>query len=487
MVASRLPVAVVVAALTASACRPVPAKPSLALTPCRLDGAPPGAMCGRLDVWEDRAAKSGRRLALKVVVFPALARDPAPDPLFLIAGGPGQAITRTASVVAAFDRVRRQRDVVLVDRRGTGGSGALDCRLADEGASLAQRLDETGYPLERLRDCLAGYDADPRLYTTPLATADLDDVRRALGYERINLWGISYGTRAALVYMRDFGPHVRTAVLDGVAPYTNRLPLYFARDAQRALGLVFARCAGDPVCAAAYPGLEPRFGKLLARLDHAPARITVADPLSGAPAAIVLRRSDFTSGLRAILYSAENAALLPLVIDRADRGDFAPFLAQLAAFHADVERSMSYGLLFSVLCTEDAPFIAPAELERESAGTFLGPGAAREMLQVCEAWPRGALPAEYREPIRSDVPTLLLAGELDPVTPRAWAEDAQRGLPHARLLEVPGVGHGATWHGCLPDVVARFIARGAVEGLDATCVAGIPAPPFFVSYAGPEA
>ena len=481
--------ALAAAIATSSACRPrATASPrQIALKPCRLEGASPPALCGRLEVWEDRKAGEGRRLGLKVVVVPALARDPEPDPLFLLAGGPGQGITRIAgAVLNTFDRVRQQRDIVLVDQRGTGGSSPLDCRLVASNVPITEALDDTGFPEVRLRECLDGYDADLTQYTTPIAMADLDEARAALGYERINLWGISYGTRAALVYMRDYPRHVRSVVLDGVAPYANALPLHFARDAQRALDLVFTHCADDPACARAYPELAPRFQALLARLRERPARVKVPEPLSGALSDVTIRHLDFASGVRAVLYGADNTALLPLVIDRAARDDYAPLLAQLSEFQREYDRTMSVGLLFSVLCAEDAPFIEPEALEREAAGTFLGPGTAREMLRVCEFWPQGTLPAAYREPVRSAIPTLLLSGELDPVTPPSWAEVVREGLTASKHVVVAGVGHGTTWQGCVPDLVARFIREGQAETLDTKCVAALQQPPFFVSFAGPE-
>jgi pimeloyl-ACP methyl ester carboxylesterase len=476
------------ALLLLPACRVHQKPPSRRITlgACRLEGSSSAAQCGTYEVWEDRQAAQGRRLRLKVVVVPALARDPAPDPLFLLAGGPGQGITRLAgNVLPAFERIRQHRDIVLVDQRGTGGSNPLDCRLVREGAPVKEALSEVGFPGDRLRRCLDAYDADPRLYTTPIAMDDLDEVRGALGYESINLWGISYGTRAALVFMRDHGAHVRSAVLDGVAPYANPLPAYFARDGQRALDLLFRHCAEDPACARAYPDLAARFGAFVGRLREHPVSVSVPDPLSGVPSAVTVRHLDFVSGLRGVLYSADSTSLVPLVIDRAIHGDFAPFLAQLTEFQREYDRSMSVGLMFSVLCAEDAPFIGDGEIERLAQGTFLGPGTAQEILRVCAFWPHGTLPAAYREPVRSDVPTLLLSGELDPVTPPHWAEEVKAGLVHSRHVILPGVGHGSTWQGCVPDLVERFVQQPGGE-LDTQCVQALKRPPFFVSFAGPE-
>ena len=247
--------------------------PRLTLSPCRLKGGLQ-ASCGSFEVSEDRKRPEGRRLSLRVAVVPALARAPQPDPLFMLAGGPGQAATEALPelITAAFERVHRTRDIVLIDQRGTGHSSPLKCELIDPDAPLAKRIADPGFPAERLEACLKGYDADPRLYTTSIAMEDLDEVRRALGYGAIDLWGGSYGTRAALVYLREHGETVRSIILDGVAPPTLRLPLSFAADAQRALDRLFLACAGEEACAKAWPDLPARFQRLLGRLEAAPPR-----------------------------------------------------------------------------------------------------------------------------------------------------------------------------------------------------------------------
>src|ERR1043166_848090 len=197
------------------------------------------AHCGTLSVYENRQARSGRRINLTVVLLPALSADSRPDPLFFLAGGPGQGAAKMAPLVRqALRSVQRERDLVLVDQRGTGTSNPLDCRNDNDSLRAINESDEVA--LDRLRRCLAGYDADVRLYTTPIAMDDLDDVRAYLGYERINLYGGSYGTRAALVYLRQHADRVRSVVLDRVAPTARALPLFTARDAQHALDKALA-------------------------------------------------------------------------------------------------------------------------------------------------------------------------------------------------------------------------------------------------------
>ena len=457
----------------------------LKLEPCRPKGFGREASCGVLEVFEDREAKTGRKLDLRVVVLPALASEAQPDPLFLLAGGPGQAATEAfAPLLPALSNLRRSRDLVFVDQRGTGGSNKLQCELYPKGADLKTRFESKLDP-EKLAGCKDKLAADLRLYTTPIAMDDLDDVRAALGYPRINLWGGSYGTRAALVYARQHPDRVRALVLDGVAPVSLRLPLYFARDAQRSLELTLNQCAADIDCKARFPTVRADFEALLARLDAQPAQIKIEDPLTSAMTDLVVTRRRFVDNLRAMLYSPELTALLPLTVDRAAHGDFRAFVAQADAASGGIDGQIAVGMFLSVICAEDAPFISPEEIERLAQGSFLGGHQAREFLAGCKIWPRGRLPDGFREAVHSEAPVLLLSGELDPVTPPGWAEEALKTLPNGTHLVAAGVGHGVTSLGCFPDLVQKFIESGTAKNLDSTCAKTMKRPPFFLSFAGP--
>jgi pimeloyl-ACP methyl ester carboxylesterase len=477
------------ALLLALSCAPGQAAPperKLTLSPCRLKGAAYPALCGTLRVPEDRAQPGKRQIDLKVAVVPALSRSPEPDPLFLLAGGPGQAATEAfGPILGAFERVHRSRDLVLVDQRGTGSSRPLRCDLADPSAPLAARLNGDSLGEERFRKCLAGYDADPRFYGTSIAMQDLDEVRRALGYGQINLWGGSYGTRAGLVYLREHGESVRAVVLDGVAPLALKLPVTFAADAQRSMDLLFEHCAAETSCNVAFPALKQRFEQLLVDLDKHPARARVQDPLTGAPADVTITRDVFAGGLRGVLYQQDFASLAPLIVARAASGDFAPFVAATAGLDQGFSRTMSFGMMFSVICAEDLPGTTEQEIDDAARNTFLGPRLAKEFLHICSFWPRGTVPPGFRAPVQSSKPVLLLSGELDPATPPRWADEAKKTLSNSLHLVVPGVGHGATAEGCLPQLIAKFIDTASVQGIDATCLKPLHRPPFFIGFAGP--
>lgn len=471
----------VVGLLPASARADAGTRP-LVLETCRVDGVPSGARCGTLEVFEDRERRSGRKIALRVVVVSAIAAKPEPDPLFFLAGGPGQAATDLlASVAPLFQRVRERRDLVFVDQRGTGASNPLDCELHDAD-DLAAAFELDSYPLEALRACRERWDADPRLYTTPIAMDDLDDVRAALGYPRVNLYGGSYGTRAALVYLRRHPERVRAIVLDGSAPVAMRLPLPVGDDAERALAKLFSDCAADAACHAAFPRLEDTFRALLDELEAAPRTVRVKHPRTAEDLSLTMTADALASGVRAALYNGELSSLLPLAITRASEGDWSSFVALVGAFASD---GISIGMFLSVVCAEDAPRIRDAERERALEGSRLGRAAIRSMLEACAEWPIGTLPADYAEPVRSDVPVLALSGDLDPVTPPRWGEEAVRGLTRARHVVAPGTGHGVISRGCVPGVLADFLAAADPAVVDDTCMKALRRPPAFLTPNGP--
>lgn len=443
---------------------------AMPLAPCHIEGFSEEVLCGTHRVFEDRAAGTGRTIDLKVAVVPALRREGAPDPLFILAGGPGQGATKYGPLIpAAFREVRKTRDVVLVDLRGTGGSNPLGCELGD--------------PLEMIEggdidavSCLRKLKGDPRLYTTEPAMDDLDEVRAALGYEWINLWGGSYGTRAALVYARRHPERVRTVVLDGAAPFEIALPLHNARGAQRALDRLVADCAAEPACRGAYPRLREEIAEVLAGL---PVRTSLRHPRTGRPVEMTVTRGGFASGLRGMLYTPAHASLLPWVIRSARQGDFAPFATLSLETAAWSTETMSLGLTLSVLCSEDVHRIRDDEAEREVRGTFLGDFEIEAWRRMCERWPRGPVPSMDGPPLR--VPALILSGNLDPVTPPRWGEAMKKHFPGALHVVVPGTAHNTSMTGCVPDLIARFIEQ---QEIDTSCVRKIRRPPFVIDPSG---
>jgi pimeloyl-ACP methyl ester carboxylesterase len=474
--------AALVACALVAACAPSPAPGLARLHACTGDEGPADALCGTLPVFEDRARGAGRQIPLAIVVLPATSDDYRPDPFVLLAGGPGQGAASLAPFVSAtFARIQRHRDIVLVDQRGTGRSHPLDCDEPRE--SLRELFADEAAGLARLRRCLERLDADPRLYTTTLAMDDLDDVRTYLGYDRLNLYGASYGTRAALVYLRQHRAHVRSMVLDGVAPPDMRLPLYTARDASRALDALLADCDARPACRGAFPTLRDGVRTLLARLEQAPARVSLAHPRTGIRETVDVTARGVASILFGALYSPVTASLVPLVVERAAQDDFQGLIA--LGFAGEDGGDVSVGMQLSVLCAEDASRIQDEDFEAATAGTLFGRHLMSGQRAACGIWPRGTVPPDYFDPVKSDVPTLILSGEIDPITPPSWGELVAQHLTRARHLVAPATGHGVAASHCGTTIVAAFLERGSPD-VDAGCLDENARPPYFLSPSGPD-
>ena len=445
----------------------------LALGTHRASGTP--FVQGRFTVPEDRSSAEGRRIRLGLVVLPALSDEPADDPVFVLHGGPGAPAT---SLFRAQVRgwLRQERDVVLVDQRGTGSSNPLTVPLAGSDDDLSSYFTSY-FEVERYEAALEDLlqRADPRQYTTDNAVDDFDELRAALGYERVNLRGGSYGTRAALVWMRRHPHSIRTATLQGVAPIAFRNPLPHAREAQQALELLFDEIRAEPRYVEAFGDLERKFAETLERLSEEPAKVSVRHPATGTPETVLLDRDAFAEAVRLQMYTLEGNRQLPRRLLRAHAGE----LSELAEASLQMSRSVrgliSWGTLISVTESEDLWRIDPEEIEAACAGTFLGERRVREQLAVAKIWPSGQVSASWAEPVSVDVPTLLWSGSHDPATSPRWGEEAARHLPRSLHVVVPG-GHGV-FGPAVERLDRAFLESGTTEGLDLSEVEALELPP----------
>ena len=474
------------AILALSACTQTKAVSAIdRLAPCTGNDTPVDAYCGTLKVFENRDTKQGRQIDLNIVVLPALRSDAQPDPLFFLAGGPGQGAAKLAKVVRTmFASMQRDRDIVLVDQRGTGKSHPLECLNDDDDGLKTLGITEQR-TLDRLKECQSKYDADLTQYTTTIAMDDLDDVRAFLGYDKINIYGGSYGTRAGLVYMRQHGDRVRAAILDGVAPTNMGLPRFFPRDSQRAFELLARDCAADAGCNAAYPNLLERTRALLERLKKDPPLVRVTHPRTAESAEVRIEPRLVANVIVTALYSPTVTALVPAIVAAAERNDFQSMLA-LAGINGSDEPNMSIGMQLSVICAEDAPRNTAEDLKNGAASTLFGDYIMNIQQRGCEFWPRGKVDASYYEPVTSSIPALVMSGEVDPVTPPEWGEAVAKTLSNSTHLVMPGTGHTPGGTGCGQRVMKSFIDRGSVDGIDTACVERVRRPGFFVTPAGPD-
>jgi pimeloyl-ACP methyl ester carboxylesterase len=473
--------ALLILALTLAGCKRTQQSALDRLHPCKIEEGPTEAFCGQHSVFENRAAESGRQIALKIVVGPALKRNPKPDPLFVFEGGPGGgAATLARYRLPIFRRFQADRDIVLIDQRGTGDSNPLNCEPEDRDEEDFSKIDD--YPVERLRTCLAGLKADARYYTTAIAMDDIDEVRRYLGYGSINLWGGSYGTRAALVYLKRHEESVRSVVLDGVAPPDMRLPLFMARDGQRALDLMIEDCGKDAACGMQFPGLRESVTTLFAHTVAKP-RVAIVHPRTGKSVEIAVSQRLVASIIFSALYDPTITSLLPRLITNSAQGNYQGLLA-LAFSHDLPKGAMSEGMFLSVVCAEDMPRIHADEIAREAEGRFLGTSPFDTRMKPCAFWPKAAVAEDFYQPVVSAKPVLILSGADDPVTPPYWGDRVARYLRNSKHFIVPGAAHITTPRGCTRQLIGKFLDQASVKDLDPACLQSYHRPPFFVNYTG---
>lgn len=454
------------------------------LVACHVAGIQHGVLCGKLQRPLDPGASEGAQIVIRYVVVPAMARRKFGDPVFLLAGGPGQsAVSLAAATMPLFSRLNNRRDIVFVDQRGTGDSAPLSCQDAEH-ETLAEQADPERQArlavqckAELLKLPYLRNEGDLRFFTTSIAVQDLDAVRRALGAEQIDLVGASYGTRVALEYERQFPHAVRRSVLDGVAPPDMVLPASFSQDNQAALDALLAACAAEATCARDHPELRSHLEGLLASL---PRTVKVAHPLTGHLEEFVLGKDMLLGALRNALYAPQLAAALPAAIDNASRGDFAGLIGLNSTFNSRKATRLATGMHLSVVCAEDVPRL---NVSSDRPGPVFGSEFARFYERMCAAWPRGEVPAGFYTMPASAAPVLVLSGGIDPATPPRHGERVVRALgPLARHVVVANAGHGVLAIGCMRDVVFRFI-EAATDGdalvVDAACAANVPRPPAF--------
>lgn len=433
-----------------------------------------------MSVPEDHAHPGGNSIKIHVAVVPSLARRPDPDPVYFFAGGPGQAASDIGALVSALADLRKKRDIVLVDQRGTGKSKTLTCKAPTLDGEKTDPVRATlamddGAVRAEWSDCMASFKGNAAMHRTDDYINDLEAVRKALGHSKINVWGGSYGSRVALRYMKRHPASIRAAVLDGVAPTSLRLPDDALATSEAQLRTVLEACAASNGCNKAYPGALATFDRLLAELRANPVTVSVPHPATGQPVQGTMTDRKLVSLLWPLLYKPESARMIPSLLGRASERNFAPLFSTLAASSV-TEGDIAVAQRFAVMCAEDMLGRSPAPNPRFQALTnaFYG---------FCKAMPHGQVAAEFFEPTTSAIPTLLLSGASDPVTPPAQAELAAKTLTQRKHIVVPNSGHIVSPLPCVRRVVVKFVEAGDIAAAKDGCEADLKLPPplFYVS------
>lgn len=449
------------------------------LTPCRFAKYSQDVLCGKYEVFEDRAIQSGRKITLNIVVLPALNAKPAPDPVFFLDGGPGLGAAESASRGgdSYWRELRRERDLVFVDQRGTGTSHRLSCTFIRDRAQVQNYFDDI-FAIDQIRSCRAELEkiADLKLYTTPIAMDDIDEIRDAMGYEKINLYGTSYGALSAIQYVRQHPKHVRSVVLAGVATPAAKLPLNFARGAQDALDKLFEDCAADDTCRSAFPNLKADFTAVLAQFNTGPVTFELTHPKSKTLQPVSMSRGVFSEALRLMLYGWPSSGLVPVLLHHAAKGNWIPFgRASLAAIPPAVHGAS--GIYLTITCSESVNIISEEEVIHYTSNTFVGDYRTRRHQRACQEWPHGTIPAVYYQPLRSDVPVLMLSGQFDPATPARFGTAAAQFLPNNRQLVIRNVAHNYG-SDCIRNIAAEFIAKRSAREINTGCIERLRPPEF---------
>jgi len=470
-------VALLLAALPALA-KPASKPVETRLQPCKVPGekGPVDARCATYKVWENREAKSGRKIGVKVVVLPALSATPKPDPVFFLGGGPGEAIAEEAGYFES--PLRQGRDLVFISQRGTAEPDKLACELGGHEDDLQSYLGEM-FPVAAVRECeeRLAKKYDLTQYTTNAAVDDFAEALAWLGYKKVNVSGGSYGTRTGQVFARRHPEQVRTVTLVGAVPMDERLPITHAAAGQRSFDLLASWCEKDPACHGKFPEFRQEFQSMMDRLRREPVTVEVQHPKTDKPVRVKIAWNVVADGVRWALYDPRASALLPWMIHQAATGDFAPLAQASVNARLNAIDLLTMGLFFSVTCSEDIPFIDPAQVPARTANTFLGDYRVKQQTAACGVWPRARIEPGHSEAIHTDLPVLVMNGERDPVTPPDFGPRVTKAMTHATRILVPWGTHGGD-DPCTEKIEEDFIEKGSGEGLDLSCVSKIQMTPF---------
>lgn len=437
------------------------------------------AECGHLSVAENRNSPD-RMISLNIAIIRSQSSNKKKDPVIMLAGGPGQAaIEAYPGAASAFENILKHRDVVLVDQRGTGGSNKISCDFDQE---TRKRIEQHPHLIpEEFKKCVAKLDADTRYYTTQESIKDLEEVRKALNIDQWNLIGISYGTRKASTYIKMFPQSIRSIILDSVVPHQEHLAQKHEKNLVNALRKQFEQCEKQPACHEAFGDIEQQMWQMIDRVDKEKPVINLQNFSTGKYEEITMTKEHITLAIRMLSYSPRTMRILPLLIAKANHGQLEAIASQAQMVESMMGDAIS-NVELSILCAEDLPFYDDEYIVSDN--NLFGKDLLDVLKKNCEVWPHIVVDSSFKKPVTSDLPVLLLSGELDPVTPPEFAEAAMQTLSNSQHLIAKGQGHNIFHLGCMPDIIAEFIDDPEQE-LNTECMQDFNYTPFFINMMGP--
>jgi pimeloyl-ACP methyl ester carboxylesterase len=452
----------------------------LTLENCHLKGIKSQVQCGTLQVPENYSLPNGEKINVNFAVLPAIDSSQNKTPLMFLAGGPGQASVELAShIFKTFNEIRKSHDIILVDQRGTGKSHPLECD--DNSTKNVYDIIPEDFSEQELKECIAQFKGDLSQYNSENAIRDFDAVRSALSHEQIHIYGGSYGTRAGLVYMRMFPDSLKSVVLDSVGPI--EVPIgTFGKSSARSFNLLLENCQNDDHCKAAYPDLANEFKAVITRLEQAPVKLEIAHPRLGTKTDFLLSRSKFISHLRMQLYSMETRTLVPLIVHQAFLGNYQPIIGLIAMSDGGI--GMYVGLTFNIVCNEDLPKITTAMFTEDADNTFGGNDSHNSWLNICPVWPKYSVNDDFYQSVTANIPTLILSGNFDPVTPPSNGEKSAATLPNSHHIISKNSAHIVASTACGVDIVNEFLTTLDPKNLDETCLSELKSETFMTHLNG---
>ena len=452
----------------------------LTLENCHLGEIRSQVQCGKLEVPENYQQPDGDKIAVNFAVLPAIDDSEYKAPLMFLAGGPGQAAVELATGLnRVFRDVRKTRDIILVDQRGTGKSSPLSCEF-EAVDNVYSALPDALTPQE-VKDCVAQFKGDVTQYNSENAIRDFDAIRAALGHEKLNIYGGSYGTRAGLVFMRMFPESLESVVLDSVGPIEVPIGM-FGQSGARSFNLLIDNCKNSESCHKAFPNLADEFQAVKVRLAKEPASIDILHPRLGTPTKLVIDETKFTGNLRFQLYGMEGRSMVPLVIHQAFLGNYQPLVGLMA--RTEGEQLVYTGLLFNIVCNEDMPRLSVADKAADANNNFDGKDSQLAWDMVCPFFPKYRPSEGFYQSVTADIPTLILSGNLDPVTPPSNGEYSAKTLPNSHHIIVENASHTVAMSTCASDIIQEFLTSKTPKKLDESCLKDIPQETFMTSVNG---
>lgn len=453
---------------------------NLTLENCHLGEIRSQVKCGKLNVPENYQKPDGDKISVNFAVLPAIDDSEYKAPLMFLAGGPGQAAVELATGLnRVFREVRKTRDIILVDQRGTGESSALSCEF-EAVDNVYSTLPDALNPQE-VKDCVKQFKGDVTQYNSENAIRDFDAIRAALGHKKVNIYGGSYGTRAGLVFMRMFPESLESVVLDSVAPIEVPIGMV-GQSGARSFNLLIENCKNSEPCHKAFPNLAEEFQAVKARLAKAPVSIDILHPRLGTPTTLVIDDTKFTGNLRFQLYGMEGRSMVPLVIHQAFLGNYQPLTGLMA--RTEGEQLVYTGLLFNIVCNEDIPRLSIEDKTADANNNFDGKDSHLAWEMVCPFFPEYRPSEDFYESVTANIPTLILSGNLDPVTPPSNGEHSASTLPNSHHIVVENASHTVAMSTCAIDIVNEFLTSKDPKALDESCLKNIPEESFMTSVNG---